>query len=153
TSRKEDDDSKPKERRAPAKPGWNRFVWDLRHAPATKIEGTDPAAEKPIDGPFIAPGAYTVTLKVGDQELTQPFTVVKPSNLLATQADLAAQEDLLLRIRRLIDRTTTTINRMRDLRGQLDGWAKRTKDTNPDVSQAAETLRDKVLDVEKTLLV
>jgi photosystem II stability/assembly factor-like uncharacterized protein len=153
SSRKEDDEAKPKERRAPAKPGWNRFVWDLRHAPATKIEGTDPASEKAIDGPFIAPGAYTVTLKVGDQELTHPFTVVKPSNLPATQADLAAQEDLLLRIHRLVDRTAKTINRMRDLRGQLDGWAKRTKDSNPEVSQAAETLRDKVLEVEKTLLV
>jgi hypothetical protein len=153
SSRKPDDEAKPKERRAPAKPGWNRFIWDLRHAPATKIEGTDPASEKAIDGPFVAPGSYTVTLKVGDVELTQPFKVTKPSNLPATQADLAAQENLLLRIHRLIDRTTTTINRMRDLRQQLDGWSKRTKESNEDVSQAADALRDKILELEKTLLV
>ncbi|MEA2512219.1 MAG: hypothetical protein QOJ59_1706 [Thermomicrobiales bacterium] len=153
TSRKADDEPKAKERRAPAQPGWNRFVWDMRHAPAAKIEGTDPAAEKPIDGPFVKPGAYTVTLKVGDTELTQPITITKPSSLPATQADLDAQEDLLLRIHRLVDRTTRSINRMRDLRQQLDGWAKRTKENNEEVAKAAEALRDKILEVEKTLLV
>ena len=43
--------------------------------------------------------------------------------MVATQADLDAQHDLLLRIHRQVDRTTTAINRMRDLRAQLDGWA------------------------------
>jgi hypothetical protein len=125
----------------------------MRHAPATKIEGTDPASEKAIDGPFVKPGAYTVTLKVGETELTQPFTITKPSSLPATKADLDAQEDLLLRIHRLVDRTTRAINRMRDLRLQLDGWAKRTKETNAEVADAAGALKDKVLEVEKTFLV
>jgi hypothetical protein len=125
----------------------------MRWAPATKVEGTDPAAEKPIEGPFVKPGDYTVTLKAGDTELTQPFTIVKPSNLPASQTDLDAQEDLLLRIHRRIDRVTKTINRMRDLRAQLDGWARRTKEDNEEIARAAETLRDKVLEVEKILLV
>ena len=56
TSRKEDDPPKAKELRAPANAGGNRFVWDLRHAPITKIEGTDPMAEEPIPGPFVAAG-------------------------------------------------------------------------------------------------
>ncbi len=86
------------------------------------------------------------------QEQTQTFTVTKPSSLPATQEDLDAQEDLLLRIHRQVDRTAKTLNTMRDLRQQLDGWAKRTKDDNAPVAEAAETLRDKILDVEKTLL-
>ena len=48
SSRKADDPPQAKERRAPAQAGWNRFVWDMRHAPATKIEGTDPAGRAPI---------------------------------------------------------------------------------------------------------
>ena len=153
SSRKEDDPPKAKERRVPAQAGWNRFVWDMRYAPATKIEGTDPPAEKPIDGPIVAPGDYTVTLRVGETELTQPFRIVKPGNLPARQDDLNAQEDLLLRIHRQVDRTTKTINRMRDLRAQLDGWANRTRerDGGAEIAAAAETLRDKVLEVEKTL--
>jgi hypothetical protein len=155
SSRKADDPPQAKERRIPAQMGWNRFVWDLRHTPATKIEGTDPPCKEPIAGPMVAPGEYTVTLTVGATELTQPFQVLKPENVAATQADLDAQHDLLLRIHRQVDRTTTTINRMRDLRAQLDGWAKRTREREggAEVAAAAEALRDAVLEIEKTLLV
>ncbi len=155
TSRTTEDEATAKERRVPAKAGWNRFVWDMRRAPVTKIEGDDPAAEKPLDGPIVAPGDYAVTLAVDGTELTRPLRIVKPAGIPASDPDLQAQQDLLLRIHRQLDRMATTINRMRDLRAQLDGWAKRTRDLTSaaDVATAAERLRDKVLEVEKTLLV
>ena len=155
TSRTKDDKTPAKERRVPANAGWNRFVWDLRYAPVTKIEGTDPPAEEAIPGPIVAPGDYTVTLKVGDVELTRPVTVVKPANRPAKHADLVAQEELLLRIHRQLDRTVKAINQMRDLRAQLDGWSRRTKERDGagDVAEAAEALRGQVLEIEKTLLV
>jgi photosystem II stability/assembly factor-like uncharacterized protein len=155
TSRTADDPPTAKERRAPAQAGWNRFVWDLRYAPVTKIEGTDPPSEKPLDGPMVAPGDYTVTLKIGENELTEPFRVVKPGNLPSSQAHLEAQEDLLLRIHRQLDRMAKAINGMRYLRIQLDGIAKRTKerDSGAEIAAEAEALRERVLEVEKTLLV
>jgi len=155
SSRKADDPPQAKERRAPAQAGWNRFVWDMRHTPATKIEGDDPAAKDPIPGPIVVPGEYTVTLTVGATELTQPFRIVTPQNIPASEDDLKSQHDLLLRIHRQIDRTTMTINQMRDLRAQLDGWARRTRDRDggAEVATAAETLRDGILELEKTLLV
>ncbi len=155
SSRTADDPPTAKQRRIPAQAGWNRFVWDMRHAPATKIEGTDEVAEKAIEGPIVAPGDFTVTLKTGATELTQPFRIVKPRQLTASQADLDAQEDLLVRIHRSVDRLATTINFMRDLRAQIDGLVKRTKERNggDKVSAAAEALRDRVLELEKTLVV
>lgn len=155
SSRKSDDPAISKERRAPAQSGWNRFVWNLRHTSATKIEGTDPAAEATIEGPMVAPGNYTVTLKAGGTELSQPFKVVKPSNLPATQADLEAQHDLLLRIHHQLNRTTQNINRMRGLRSQLEGWSKRAAELKetPELVEEAKALSQKVLGVEKTLLV
>jgi photosystem II stability/assembly factor-like uncharacterized protein len=153
TSRKQDDPAIAKERRVPAQAGWNRFVWDMKHAPVTKIEGSDPPSEATIVGPLVAPGDYNVVLKVGDTELTQPFKIVKPSNLPATQADLEAQYDLLLRIHQQIDRTAKAINRMRDLRGQLDGWSKRTaeKEESKKAGEAAKALSEKVLEIEKMI--
>lgn len=155
SSRKADDPAQAKELRAPAHAGWNRFVWDMRHDPAPKIEGDDPAAKSPISGPIVAPGDYTVTLTVGESELTEPFRIIKPVSVPATQADLDAQHDLLLRIHRLVERTTATINRSRDLRAQLSSWAKRvsTGDGNAQLAERAETLRDAALEIEKTLLV
>jgi len=155
SSRTADDPPKAKERRVPAQVGWNRFVWDMRYAPATKIEGTDEVAEKAIDGPIVAPGQFTVTLKSGATELTQSFRIIKPRHLTASQADLDAQEDLLLRIHRSVDRLASTINYMRDLRAQLDGLANRTRERKggEKVAEAATALRERVLELEKTLVV
>ncbi len=153
TSRTVDDPAIAKERRVPANAGWNRFVWDLHYAPITKIEGKDPASEETIAGPIVAPGEYSVTLTIGDTELTETFKVVKPGNVTSTDEDLKAQEDLLLRIHRQLDKTTKAVNQMRDLRGQLDGWAKRTKESDETISKAADELKEQVLEIEKTLLV
>ena len=153
TSRVKDDEPKAKERRLPAKAGWNRFVWDLRHDPATRIEGKDPAAERTYAGPFVAPGTFTVTLRIGETELSHPLEVVKPRHLPATQADLDAQHAFLLTIHRQLDRTAQAINRMRDLRWQLDGWAKRAakSEDGEALKTAVEGLRDRVLEIEKQL--
>lgn len=155
SSRKSDDPAIAKELRAPARPGWNRFIWNLRHTNATKIEGSDPAAEMTIEGPMIPPGSYTVTLKVGDTELSQELKVVKPSNVESSQEDLEAQHDLLLRVHKLLDRAVQQINRMRSLRGQLGGWAKRAEELkqSPELAAQAKELSEKVLEIEKTLLV
>jgi len=158
TSRLADDPVKAKERRLPARAGWNRFVWDMRWAPVTKITGTDPAAEKAIDGPIVAPGEYTLTLTTGEHERTETVRIVPPANRAASAEDLAAQDDLLRRIHGQLDRTARTINRMRDLRAQLDGWATRTKPAEGEdgaggIAAAATVLRDEVLEIEKTLQV
>ncbi len=155
TSRKADDPAKAKERRAPANPGWNRFVWDLRHKTVTKIEGSDPVTEETVEGPIVPPGEYTVTLKVGDKELSHSFKVVKPSNLTASEEDLAAQYDLSLKVYQQLERTAKTINRMRDVRGQLDGWAKRAEkqESGKEIAAAAKALKEKVLEIEKNLQV
>jgi photosystem II stability/assembly factor-like uncharacterized protein len=153
TSRTEDDPPKAKERRAPANAGWNRFVWDLRYAPLTKIEGTDPIAEKPLDGPFVAPGDFTVTLTIGDREWTEPFRIVAPAASNATPKDLEAQEDLQLRIHAELDAVAKTINRMRDIRAQLDHVAKRAtnREGAEEIQTKAESLRDAVREIEDTI--
>jgi hypothetical protein len=154
SSRQADDPPQPKELRAPAEVGWNRFVWDMRHAPATLIEGTDPACKSPIPGPIVAPGTFSVTLALGETELSQSFQIVMPASSPSNQSDLEVQHDFLLRIHREVDRTTTAVNQMRDLRGQLDRMAKRTRDREETaaVATAAEELRDKVLEIERALL-
>ncbi len=139
----------------PARAGWNRFSWDLRYAPATKIEGKDPMTEIELTGPKVAPGVYTLTLSVGDQQLTRQLEVVKEPGIATSDADLAAQGALALKVHKTIDETCKAINRMRDLRGQLDGWAKRAKElpNGAPVAEAAAKLRNSVLEIEKTLLV
>ena len=102
----------------------------------------------------MAPGAYNVTLTLGETALSQSFQIVMPTSSPSSQDDLEVQHDLLLRIHQEVGRATTAINQMRDLRGQLDGLAKRTRDREEtaEVATAAEELRDTVLEIEKSLL-
>jgi photosystem II stability/assembly factor-like uncharacterized protein len=155
TSRDPESSEKPKELKVPAQAGWNRFIWDMRHTPIAKIEGKDPPSEMTIDGPLVAPGSYEVSLTVGEATTSQTFTVVKHPMAPASQADLEAQYELLLRIHNRLGDTVAGINRMRDLRGQLDGWAKRAEGlaNGKAIAEAAKALKDKVLEVEKKLLV
>lgn len=144
-----------KELKIPANPGWNRFEWDLRHAPTAKVEGKDPAAEMVVEGPLVVPGEYAVTLTMGEQQLSATGSVVADPLAGATQADLQEQHDLLLKIHQKIGATIAAINRMRDLRQQLEGWAKRTREreNGAPIAEAAQALRGKVLEIEKQLLI
>jgi hypothetical protein len=92
-------------------------------------------------------------LKIGEHEKTQSFNVLKPADVDTPQADLDAQYDLAMRIHDQLDLTAKTINRMRDLRAQLDGLAKRTKERDgaAEISSEAEKLKERVLDIEKRL--
>jgi photosystem II stability/assembly factor-like uncharacterized protein len=144
-----------KELRAPASAGWNRFIWDLHYAAAAKVAGKDPASEMTIEGPLAAPGTYQVTLTVGEQTYTQSFEVVCDPGAPASQEDMQAQFDLLMQIHQKLDATVRAVNRMRDLRGQLDGWATRLVELpeGKPIIAAAKALNDKVLAVEKTILI
>lgn len=147
--------SEDKQLKIPAHAGWNRFVWDLGYPPATKVQGTDPAAEMTVPGPAAAPGPYQVTLTVGDQQFTESFEVVCDPAAPATTEDLQAQFSLLMQIHQKTDDVTTTLNQMRDLRQQLDGWRMRAQDqpNGQSISDAAAALRDRVLEIEETLQV
>jgi photosystem II stability/assembly factor-like uncharacterized protein len=154
SSRLETDETPAKEMRIPAGAGWNRFVWDLRHAPATKIRGNDPPAEMTIDGPFVAPGEYTVTLTMGETSVSQPLSVIKPRNVTTPDADLIRQEALLLDMHRKIDRTVVKINQMRDLRTQLTAWEERAASApkGKKAITAMTQLRERVLEIEQSIL-
>ncbi|MFN8474522.1 MAG: glycosyl hydrolase, partial [Anaerolineae bacterium] len=151
---KERKEGKTKEVRATANAGWNRFVWDMRVTPVTKLEGSDLAAEAPISGPVVAPGSYSVTLTVGDFSATQPIAIVKEPSVTSSQEDLEAQFELLMRIHRKLDATVVALNQMRDLRAQLAGWKDRAAGlpNGEAIATSAGALSDKVLEVEKKLL-
>ncbi len=142
-----------KELKIPAQAGWNRFLWDLKYPPAIKVEGTDPPAELTIEGPLAVPGSYQVTLTVGEKHLTETFDIADDPAAPASQADLQAQFDLLMQIHTKTNDLTTGINRMRELRAQLDGWRKRIAGhaNSTGIAETATALYDKVLEIEKTL--
>ncbi len=110
-----------------ARPGMNRFVWNL-HVQTGAADG--------VPGPRIVPGAYQVTLALGDTRLTRTFTVRKDPAIAASQPDLQARYALLLAMGNEVDAIETTVKRIeareKTLKAALAG--------NPDDAKARKTL-------------
>jgi hypothetical protein len=148
-----DEDEKDKEPTVPAKPGRNRFVWNMRHADAAKI-ATKGGDQPGRDGPLAAPGAYRVRLAVGDHTATEDFQILKDPRVEVSQDDLAAQLALGLQIRDRLTTVNESINRLRAVREQTDLWAKRTKETPQEeqIAAAAKDLKTKLDGIEGELI-
>ncbi len=116
----EDEDAPPagkKDRKLGAKPGLNRFVWDLTHDGAEPIPGAQVDAGNPTLGVPVTPGAFKVRLTVGGKSLEQPFAVTPdPRHKTPPPAE---QEALALKVRDNITRLSTTVARLRLTQKQL----------------------------------
>ncbi|MGB0387109.1 MAG: VPS10 domain-containing protein, partial [Ardenticatenaceae bacterium] len=144
----------------PANAGMNRFVWDLRYEDSAKVAGKDIAAVS-VKGAIALPGGYQVQLKVGalrqaqePQTLSGSFELIADPRVTTSQEELAAQFDLLMRIRDKLSDANRAINRIRDLKKQTDEWVNRVAEhaQKDAISTAASDLKTKLTDVEKALI-
>ena len=132
--------------------GTNRFVWNMRYADATKVPDNKgrSGTEELVAGPVAAPGTYQVQLVVDGTTYTQSFDIVKDPRVGATHEDLQQQFELGMKIRNKVSETHETIIRIRDLREQAEGWAKRS--SNQAVKDAAKALKEELTAIESELV-
>jgi photosystem II stability/assembly factor-like uncharacterized protein len=134
--------------------GLNRFVWDLRAAGAHRFKGLVFWAGG-TRGPLVPPGRYTVRLAVGGWSATRPLTVAKDPRTPATQADLERQFALLVRIRDRVSEANDAVQRIRDLKEQLDAVARRARDLpaerGTELARRADSLRARLGAVEEEI--
>jgi hypothetical protein len=126
------------------RPGMNRVNWDLRYesprvialrtvAPDNPHIWEEPRfrdsdsrpithwGSKPAEvGPVVAPGKYTVRLKVEDKTYTQPITILRDPRAPGSDADIELSVKTLLRIRGNIESVSDTVNQIEWLRKQLE---------------------------------
>ncbi len=142
-----------KEPVAPKAAGMNRFVWDTRYPGATSVEG-EGAPKEPSAGPVAPPGRYQVALSVGGSSQTQAFDLLADPRTPATQEELQAQFDLLIRIRDKVSATHEAVNRCRRILSQVDEWVSRAAakpGAEAVLEPSADKVRDKLAAVEDAL--
>ncbi|MFQ5704365.1 MAG: glycosyl hydrolase [Gemmatimonadales bacterium] len=125
----------------PKRQGINRTWWDLRYEASKKAklrtpppgkdfvplgpDGTRRLVTWDLDlnagqrGPLAPPGTYTVTLKVGDAQLTQQLEVLKDPHSAGSEADIRAQVQLSLQLRDELDEVVDMIDQLEWLRKQM----------------------------------
>ena len=149
------DEEEEKEKKDPSVPkeaGTNRFIWNMCFPDPKKIDGYV-ASEAVMTGPAAAPGNYLVELEVGDQTLTEIFEIQKDPRGTATQEDLDAQFELLLRLRNKLSETHDAINMLRNIRQQVEDWVRRSRERKDHeaIVASAMSIKEKLAPIEDDL--
>ena len=92
-------------------------------------------------GAVRAAGALPGAADGGRPVVGQPFEVVNDPRVTTSLEDLAAQQALLLHIRDRVSAVHRAVIRLREVRGQVEGWKKRAADHAAIIAQADEILQ------------
>ncbi len=141
-------------RKIAAKQGLNRYDWNLQLPDAFVV--SDAIMWGSTDGPVVPPGKYQVKLTVGEWSSTQPLEVQPDPRKQIPAEAFAAQYRVARTTWEQLSRTHRAIQRLRDVRTQVEGLAKRMKDAGLDgtadgVGDAAKALIAKLDAVEDKL--
>jgi photosystem II stability/assembly factor-like uncharacterized protein len=151
----EPDDDSPVSRpaaRVSAEKGLNRFIWDLRYSDATRFPGLIMWSGN-TSGPRAVPGNYQVKFTIDGQSLSENFELRKDPRISTTQEDFEKQFDLLTRIRNKLTETHGAINEIRDIRNQVDDYAKRVagQANSKAIVDAAKSINSRLTAIEEEL--
>jgi photosystem II stability/assembly factor-like uncharacterized protein len=153
-----DDAAVPAAKRPSAKPGLNRYVWDMRYPGPAKMDNSL-ALPKPkslvadpdsASGPLAIPGSYTLEMTAGGATQSQPFVIEKDPRLPTTPAQHKAQFDLLMELTASLDGLNKAVGRIRRVRKQLADLAGAAG--AGELATKAEAAREKLWAIEGVLV-
>ncbi|MFM8535222.1 MAG: glycosyl hydrolase, partial [Acidimicrobiia bacterium] len=103
--------------------GINRFTWDMRYEGSVVFPGMIMWAVAPQRGPAAPTGKYTVRITANGETKSRDFNVVLDPRLAAdgiSEADLAAQFALSMRVRDKVTEANQAVIDIRALRQQIN---------------------------------
>ncbi|MEM7263988.1 MAG: hypothetical protein AAF488_18525, partial [Planctomycetota bacterium] len=113
--------------------GLGRFSWNLRRdgfrRPSPRA--FDPEADKPT-GAEVLPGTYSVTLKLGEQSVTEPVTVLADPRFSISKADREANLAARNRVGEILERAAEAVDTIREMRDDVALAKKKADDVEDD---------------------
>jgi photosystem II stability/assembly factor-like uncharacterized protein len=160
----------PGARPCEAKPGINRYWWDLRLEQGTEVKLRNAPLYAPdvTVGPegwraapgaarialLAPPGTYTVTLSVGEEKFSQKLNVLKDPHSSGSESDIQTQTQLLAGLREEMNTIAVNVNQIESVRAQIAALEKElgTDEAGKAIRKAADELADKLVAVEGKVL-
>ncbi len=151
-----DDESLSVARRPKVKAGLNRYVWNMRYPPVTKIDPTlSPFKNKPLmpegdpqPGPAVVPGQYRVEMTVGSQTLSADFAIIKDPRFSATPQDYAKQFALVKELTAKLSALNGAVNRIRRMKNLL----KALGEVRPELAEKTKASSENLTAIEAVLI-
>jgi photosystem II stability/assembly factor-like uncharacterized protein len=149
-----------------AKPGINRYWWNLRGEEATEVKLRTPPTYSP-DVPLgpegwraapavdrisllVPPGTYTVTLSLGDEKSSQKVNVLKDPHSTGTDSDIQSQVQLVSALCDQMNALAEGVNQIESIRAQLADLQKQlgADDASKAIRKAADEVAQKLVAAE-----
>jgi photosystem II stability/assembly factor-like uncharacterized protein len=164
------DDSAGEDEPCEAKPGINRFWWNLQfergtqiklrtsplYAPDVKLgaEGWRAAPDASRLSLLAPPGTYTVTLTLGEEKSSQKLKVLKDPHSTGTEGDIKTQTEFLAGLLDEMNTIAESVNQIESIRAQVAALEKKlgTNDAVKEIRTAADELGDKLTSLEGKVL-
>ena len=109
--------------------GVNSVTWDLRRPAPTTLPGVL-LFGAPNGGARVSPGMYQVRLTAGNMTRTQPLEVKLDPRIEATPVQVAERDSIANLLITRIGEMHDAVNRVRDIKTQVQGFMTRTKDAD-----------------------
>ena len=119
--------NKDKKNKLKVEKGANQFVWNMTYDGAEELPGMI-LWWASLDGPRAIPGTYKVSLKVNENEQSQPFTIVADPRAESTLADMEKQFVFIEDVNKTMDDAHKSIKKIRAVNKQLSAFQKQYKD-------------------------
>lgn len=135
------------------KAGLNKFVWNLQYKGVTDLDGRQILWAGNTSGPNAIPGMYKVKMYIADELVgEQDIKVVKDPRLTeVTQDDFISQFELVQTINAKLDTTHKAINRIREVRKEVNEMLGEVKD-NKELQDKAKAMLKAISDIENELV-
>jgi len=132
--------------------GLNRFVWDLCYADLPSIENV--LIEGSSAGRKVAPGDFTIRLKINEQAQTTTFKVLADPRINASVADYQLQDSMLKLTSIDVEAIHVSVVQMRKVQEQLNQFVKRAEDNKSleALAKTAKELSKTIKDWEEVLI-
>lgn len=135
---------KKKEETLALENGYNTLVWDMQYEPGERIDGQILWNGTP-GAPKIAPGNYTLVMRVGTDSVELPYTIKGDPNYAVSDADIEAQTAFLLQVRDKFNEVQHGLKTIKEIRNQLNSVTGKLGDTCP------KEMKDTAAYIEKAL--
>lgn len=136
-----------------AEEGMNRFVLNMRYPDAERVPGAILWGGM-LSGPVAVPGRYQVRLTMGEKKIIQTWEWKKDPRISTTKEDFQEQFDFLLKIRDKVTEVNRVINRLRDIKKQIDDLSKKIRghEKGKEIIGAGKNIKKKLQEVEDVLI-
>jgi photosystem II stability/assembly factor-like uncharacterized protein len=131
--------------------GANQFTWNLLYPETEKLD--DLILWNGVPGNILAiPGSYSAVIRVGNDSVQVPFSILPDPNYSCSAADYASQLNFLQDIQKKFNLTMKAIKDIRSARTQMQDFVtKQGKDCPKEIKQLSDSISKKLTAVEEVL--